>query len=40
MKDHTELYVSKDEEELSPFVTGGSELLEKYFVRTNGMCLH
>lgn len=40
MKGHVELFVLKDKEELSTFVTGGSELLDEYFVRTNGMCLH
>lgn len=37
MKGHVDLFVLKDKEELSTFVTGGSELLDEYFVRTNGM---
>lgn len=37
MKGHVELFVLKDKEELSTFVTGGSELLDEYFVRTNDM---
>lgn len=39
MKGHVELFVLKDKEELSTFVTGGSELLDECFVRTNGMWL-
>lgn len=30
MKGHVELFVLKDKEELSTFVTGGSELLDDY----------
>lgn len=35
---HTELYASKDEEELSIFVTFGSELLDKYFLLEHMAC--